>query len=223
MATAMYRPGKVIISGGGEEFSWVTADRRAYVVDFTSGTPAWRQVAQMNYPRYMHSMIPLADGKVLAIGGTLDAAITSANPTLPAEIWDPATETWTVAASMTHQRSYHSTHLLMPDGRVLSAGGGRLDPAPTFYSAQYYSPPYLFKGARPTITSATGQAALGGTIAIQTPNAASIASVALVNYPSFTPAGASPRNCRRAGTRCRRGTTCSSSSMATVCPPSPPR
>ena len=45
---------------------------------------------------------------------------------LPAEIWNPDTETWTTVASLTNPREYHSTALLLPDGRVLMAGGGAL-------------------------------------------------------------------------------------------------
>ena len=42
----------------------------------------------------------------------------------PAEIWNPDTETWTTVASLKNGRQYHSTALLLPDGRVLMAGGG---------------------------------------------------------------------------------------------------
>ena len=58
-----------------------------------------------------------------------------------AEIWNPATEQWTVVPRMANDRMYHSSAMLLPDGRVLTAGGenfGRMN-------AQIYSPPYLFK------------------------------------------------------------------------------
>ena len=53
-------------------------------------------------------------------------------------------------------------------------------------SSEFYSPPYLFKGARPTISSAPGTATYGGNIAVQTPDAARIASVSLVKIGSVT-------------------------------------
>ena len=73
---------------------------------------------------------------------------------LPAEIWNPDTETWTTVASLQNGREYHSTALLLPDGRVLMAGGGAAARAGATdqKNAEIYSPPYLFKGARPTIT-----------------------------------------------------------------------
>src|SRR5207248_2984993 len=63
---------------------------------------------------------------------------------------------------------------------VLVAGGGRNPPALDYLSAQVYSPPYLFRGPRPTIASAPGWSGYGSTMTVQTPDAADIASVALV-------------------------------------------
>jgi len=69
-------------------------------------------------------------------------------------------------ASLGTARLYHSLALLLPDGRVLVAGGGRFSDgtAPTDkFSGELYSPPYIFKGARPVITSAPATATYGGT------------------------------------------------------------
>jgi hypothetical protein len=81
---------------------------------------------------------------------------------------------------------YHSISMLLPDGRILSAGGGRLAPAPDQLNMQIYSPGYLFKGARPTITSLPGQIEYGGTMDLVTPQAADIAKVTLVSLASVT-------------------------------------
>src|SRR4029079_16686951 len=71
--------------------------------------------------------------------------------------------------SQTLRRAYHSTAILLPDGRVLSGGDNR--PGGGQKKLDIYSPPYLFKGARPTITSATSTVGNNGTINVQTPNA----------------------------------------------------
>src|SRR5260370_21079087 len=92
----------------------------------------------------------LPDGKVLATGGSNGFVFDNSSfQVYPAEMWDPATGSWSTMASISVYRGYHSTALLLPDGRLLSAGGEQ-----TGASAEIYSPPYLFKGARPSITSA---------------------------------------------------------------------
>jgi hypothetical protein len=90
---------------------------------------------------------------------------------------------------MTAPRLYHSEALLMPDARVMVLGGGRFNDntQPTDqFSAEFYSPPYLFKGPRPVITSAPASVSYGGSFAIQTPQAAQIAKVSLIRFGSVT-------------------------------------
>src|SRR6185369_1773237 len=111
------------------------------------------------------------------------------NAIKPAELWSPNTQTWQTMASMAKPRLYHSTALLLPDARVLVAGGGRFDnqaASTDQLNAEIYSPPYLFKGTRPAITSAPAQIGYGATIGVQTPDASRIAKVALVKLGSVT-------------------------------------
>lgn len=183
--TAMYRPGKVISAAGGTDGNDPVQSGTA-VIDMTQPAPAWRQTAPMNFSRYLHNLVLLPDGQVLAVGGSTVTSLISTTGRLQAEMWDPTSETWTAMASMQDYRMYHSTALLLPDGRVLVAGGGRLAPAIDYLTAEIYSPPYLFKGARPTISSAPDTASYGTSVAVQTPDAANIASVSLVRLSSVT-------------------------------------
>jgi hypothetical protein len=189
-SSVMYRPGKVLYTGGGANVNAAgPAFNTAATIDLTSAGPAWTAAAPMSSARVYHTLTMLADGKVLAVGGNTDTnqgIVTSG--VLSTEIWDPATQAWTTGASMTAARNYHSTALLMPDGRVLVAGGGHPygQSGGGQYSAQYYSPPYLSNGARPTITSASAGASYGGNITVSTPDAGSISSVNLVSLGADT-------------------------------------
>jgi hypothetical protein len=183
---AYYQPGKVLYTGGGADYG-DPSSKQAAVLDMTGASPAWRPVAPMASGRYMHNLVVLPDGKVLAVGGA--ATVSQETPApgpLAAEMFDPATETWSTMAAERDPRMYHSTTLLMPDGRVMAAGGGRWSTARDYFTAEFYSPPYLFKGARPVIAGAPTGAAYGSTFAVQSPDAASIASVSLVDLGSNT-------------------------------------
>jgi hypothetical protein len=83
-------------------------------------------------------------------------------------------------------RIYHSTAVLLPDGRVAVSGSGNIAGATDMTSVEVFSPPYLFKGPRPTITSAPSQIQYGQTFTVQTPNAADIRAVNLLRPGSAT-------------------------------------
>ena len=84
------------------------------------------------------------------------------------------------ASSSGIPRVYHSTALLLPDARVLSMGGNG------FRETEIYSPPYLFKGTRPTITSAPASVAYGQSFFVGTPDAAAISKVTMLRLSSVT-------------------------------------
>jgi len=186
-SAAMYQPGKVIKSGTSTnpDNPSVAASENTYVIDVTQPSPAWRQVAPMAFPRVYHYLTLLPDGNVLATGGgRVTDVFNTGQAVLQAEVWSPTTEQWTTLATMVTPRLYHSTALLLPDGRVLTAGGGRF--GVDQLSAEIFSPPYLFKGPRPTITSAPSTLQYGTSFSVETPNGSSIAKVSLLRLGAVT-------------------------------------
>jgi len=154
----------------------------------TAPTPAWQQVPSMVYPRSFMNMTVLPDGTVLATGGETDRnGGNIANAVYAAELWSPTTQTWTTMASMHTPREYHSTALLLPDGRVVQSGmGADFGNVTDEKSAEFYSPPYLFKGARPTISQAPAQVSYNTNFFVGTPDAASVTKVVLIRNGGVT-------------------------------------
>jgi hypothetical protein len=187
-SAVMYDNGKVLIAGGAPTHSAGTPTNTAEVIDLTAATPAWRNVGPMAFARRYLNATLMADGKVLITGGTASSPAEGCEtPVLPAEIWDPATEKFTTVASMTHVRGYHSTAVLLPDGRVLSAGTTLGDGSCQDYKdADFYSPPYLFNGPRPSITSAPSIVNYGQQFTVATPDAANISNVNLIAFGAVT-------------------------------------
>lgn len=173
----MYESGKILDVGGSDP-----PTATAETIDLNSATPAWTLTGSMNSPRRQHNAVVLPDGKVFIVGGSSGGGFDdSTHPVFATEMWDPATGNFTSMASIAVYRGYHSTAILLPDGRVLSAGGN-VGGA----NAQIYSPPYLFAGARPSISSAPTGVSYGQNVFIGTPDAASITKVAWIRLPSVT-------------------------------------
>ena len=183
-----FQPGKFMKSGtAADSGNTGLAATTAFVLDMTQPAPAWQPTGSMAFPRSFHNLTMLPDGKALVTGGGTDrSAFNTANGVLAAEMWSPSTGTWTTLASMVTPRLYHSTALLLPDARVLVAGGGSDSGVADQPTAEIFSPPYLFKGARPAIVSAPSTISYGTSFIVTTPDAAAISSVALIATGSVT-------------------------------------
>ena len=188
-SAVMYDGGKILLVGGGSPTA------TAEVIDLNAGG-AWRYVGSMKVARRQLNATLLADGTVLVTGGSNATGFNTA-PTdsrvLTAERWDPATEQFTSLGSMSHNRLYHSTAMLLPDGRVLSMGSGQ--PAATGlsddYTAELFTPPYLFNldgtpAARPQITNAPSSVSYGAAFTVETPQASTITRATWIRLSSVT-------------------------------------
>ena len=185
-AAVMYLPGKILYVGGGRTLA------SAETIDLTSGAPAWRSTGSMAYPRRHLNATILPTGEVLVTGGTRGTSFNELSLAVRvAEIWNPAAGAWRQVAGNAVNRGYHSTSVLLPDGRVLHAGSGDNlqpdgTPSPDERNAEYYSPPYLFKGARPTISSAPNPIGYGQSFPVGTPNPAGVSKVSFIALGSTT-------------------------------------
>jgi hypothetical protein len=185
----MFQPGKILHFGGPRN--------SAVVIDVTSGTPVVTRTATPSTIRQWVNGTLLPDGRVLAIGGALENSVIPTGEPIGTygvnyrtEIWDPATGQWTLGAAGAIPRLYHSTALLLPDGRVLSAGGGAPGPV-TNTNAEIFSPDYLVAAGggatvRPKIESISAESLLPGQALRLTTSGAAASRVTLVKSGSVT-------------------------------------
>ncbi len=189
------RPDSVMILGGGCTGCGPypsTTDTTEITDVFSLAPPHWYPGPTMNRARRHLNAVLLPDGTVLAVGGRSDGE-DPGEPVLPvyeAELYDPlgpANQGWQIMAAMARPRMYHSTALLLPDGRVLSAGGTYVNPSfPSETNAEIYSPPYLFRGPRPVIMAAPENVTYGQEFSVLTPSPTDISSVVLMRPGSVT-------------------------------------
>ena len=188
-SATMYLPGKIMKAGSATDSQGSgPSSNTTFVLDMNQANPAWEQTPSMAYARSFLNLTTLPDGSVLATGGESDKnGGIIGNAVYAAELWSPQSQTWTTMASMHTPREYHSTALLLPDGRVVVSGmGADFGNVPDEMSAEFYSPPYLFKGARPTISQAPVQVHYGQGFVVGTPDAASVANVVLIRTGAVT-------------------------------------
>lgn len=188
----MYDAGKILKVGGATWNGNVPASAGAYQIDTTQATASVRKLAPMAYPRMYANSVVLPNGQVLVVGGqTYVQEFSDSNAVLAPELWDPETETFSVLPAMAVARNYHSLALLLPDARVLSAGGGLCGCAADKPNLQIMSPPYLFNSdgsaaTRPVITSAPATVGYGTSIAVSTSSAVSAFSMVRLNAATHT-------------------------------------
>jgi Domain of unknown function (DUF1929) len=188
---AMFAPGKILVTGGGVP---VEARSSSQILDLNRGLSV-SNAANMTFARRQHNLTLLPDGTVLASGGVGSSAkqIDVKSPVFAAEVWNPTANRWATMASEKIPRQYHATALLLPDGRVLSAGGGFCGNCPltTYFhrDAQVFSPTYLFNkdgtaAKQPTITLAPATASYGTSFALNADTA--VSRVTLLALSSVT-------------------------------------
>lgn len=160
----MYDIGKILVTGGNGRvwFDLLPASDKATTIDINGASPVLTEQPAMTYKRRFANATVLPTGEVVVLGGT-ETAYKDDGAVYAAEIWSPNSQSWKLGADASVFRGYHSNATLLPNGTLLSHGGGFPDPAPGL-SAQVYYPPYLFKqengssslATRPVIKAISG-------------------------------------------------------------------
>ena len=199
---ATYGPGLTLVTGGGSTTVGGVAVpyNTSSIIDTRAGTLQTRTAAPMANRRRQHNLTILADGSLLATGGqsvTGDGLISLANAVYAAEQWNPDTDSWTTLASAAVVRQYHSMAMLLPDGRVLTGGGGICGSCQQQgylrKDIEVFTPPYLFArdgsgnlAPRPVVSAAPSQVTLDQSFTVTTPDADRITKIGLIRLGAPT-------------------------------------
>lgn len=154
---------RVLITGGGNINGNIPGIALTDVVDLSAPAPAYRPGPDLpgDGKMYVNSAV-LPDRTLLATNGARlnrDAA----SQVHTAAVYDPAADTWRPVQPDPIGRDYHSSAVLLPDGRVAvfgsNPGNGSFE-----LRVSVYRPTYLFKGPRPVLSGTPAEARYGEAI-----------------------------------------------------------
>lgn len=149
---------KVMIVGGGNTEQYAEGTDLVDVINLNAATPAYTPAPTVpGGGRTYINLMTLPDRTVLATGG---AHGNRGAEVISSSTYDPVGNRWIDTADDPIGRGYHSSAILLPDGRVAVLGSNPMDNSFEL-RISVYSPPYLFKGARPTVTVPTATAGYG--------------------------------------------------------------
>lgn len=197
---------RVLLIAGGTQ-AGTDAINDVEMIDFSDRHPRYKSVKPLKYPRYYAYAVLLPDQKVLVLGGKtgikghkmksskkanellssmyeMETLPHDPHAVLEPEIYDPVTKNWHPMAPMKVDRLYHANAILLPDGRVMTAGSNP-DRRVNELRIELYRPPYLFKGERPRVRKLPKIISYGAEFEIETTDTGNIKSVALIR-PSVT-------------------------------------
>lgn len=185
----------------------VLADGRALAIGVVSGpnnntvmgelydpvTETWSLTSNPGLVRYQSEVVQLPDGRIFVGGGETEVE----PPPVPdilgvvkwCDLYDPDNDSWRRVADMNWHREYHAVTLLIADGRVVTTGGTRIkfQVGPFSADIEAYSPPYLFRGVRPQITSISAtDLPRGGQVSLNVFPATQLTNVVLMGAQTTT-------------------------------------
>ena len=185
--------GQILTLGGAPDYKNSTSTNAAHIITIGAPgtTPSVQTLPGMLYQRVYANAIILPNGNVFITGGqSFGMPYVDANNSLVPEMWQMSSNTFVPLATNPFPRNYHSTGLLMLDGRVFTGGGGLCGTCTTNHlNANIYSPPYLFNAdgtaaTKPVITASPTTAAPGTLITITSDSV--LTSASFIRYGSAT-------------------------------------
>ncbi|PPJ50090.1 hypothetical protein CBER1_05067 [Cercospora berteroae] len=156
--------GSIFTAGGAKDYEEAEALDHAHIIniDAPSGEAKVRRLPSMNRARVFANAVTMPNGQVMILGGqAYSRPFSDYRAVTVPELFDPATERFTLLPDPGTARGYHSTAALLPDGTIFSGGGGLCSQCAkeeNHLDFQIYTPPYLLEedgktlAARPTIT-----------------------------------------------------------------------
>jgi Domain of unknown function (DUF1929) len=184
---------RVMILGGGGAGESPRSTARTAVADLSADRPRFRRGPDLPADTRYLSAVLLPNDTVLATGGSSDYRGRGASDVRQARFYDPRANSFLPAADPTVGRGYHSSALLLPDGRVATFGSDpqfsdRKNTVPGRFEqrVEVYSPPYLFHGERPAISGGPREVRQGGTARFRVRHAADVTEMRLMRPSAVT-------------------------------------
>ncbi len=182
----------LVIGGGGVGESKLSSSRTR-LIDLKARNPHFTDGPSLEKgTRYPQSSI-LPDDTVLVSGGSQDYRGRSDSDILQARLYDPAANTFKRVADPLVGRNYHAGSILLPDGRVMFFGsdslyGDKANTKPGTFEQriEIYTPPYLYRDSRPSLSGGPRTIARGATGTFTSQHAATIKKVRLIRPSAST-------------------------------------
>jgi hypothetical protein len=184
---------KFMVIGGGGVGESKLSSRKTRLIDLKAGKPAFTDGPSLEKgTRYPQSSV-LPDDTVLVSGGSEDYRGRGDSNILQARLYHPDGNSFTQVADPLVGRNYHSGSILLPDGRVMFFGSDSLygdkantKPGKFEQRIEIYTPPYLYRGARPSLSGGPQTIARGASGTFTSRQAAGIKKMRLIRPSAST-------------------------------------
>ncbi|MGW4272528.1 galactose oxidase-like domain-containing protein [Streptomyces seoulensis] len=184
---------KYLVVGGGGVGESKLSSPRTRLVDLTAKHPRFTDGPSLEKgTRYPQTSI-LPDDSVLVSGGSRDYRGRGDSDILQARLYDPRANSFTRVADPLVGRDYHAGSILLPDGRVMFFGsdplyGDKAGTRPGVFEQriEIYSPPYLYRGPRPTLSGGPRTVARGASATFTSRHAAALRTARLIRPSAST-------------------------------------